>query len=161
MRYLRLLILIALSLSNAAPSMTTDDKVHHRLPRRIPYSRTTTIETWRKFPCREPQPRAYILPDLMQSFYQNLGKSVNFPIYIVLKRCDMHSGCCTTSNKSCTPVDSEIYYEDIEIEIYSLKTNNTRKEWIRVEQHGKCACAVTTAEERHHSKKRKPNIVIL
>ncbi|XP_012270422.1 uncharacterized protein LOC105694382 [Orussus abietinus] len=114
------------------------------------------VEMSRKFPCKEPQPRAYHLRDLMQTVHQNPGESANQPVYIVLKRCDVHSGCCMSPDMSCTPVKNASYFEELEIEIWSLENNKTRRQWIRVEQHGKCTCEVATSNERKRLEHERP-----
>lgn len=72
------------------------------------------------------------------------------PVYIVLKRCDSHSGCCRSPDLSCAPVESSIYYEEIEIEMLSLAVNTKKKvdqRWIKVKQHGECACKIVDANQ--------------
>ncbi|KAF7396607.1 platelet-derived growth factor subunit A-like [Vespula maculifrons] len=151
-----LFILITPILSNTAQSMATNNKSHHhRTPKRLNFSRS--LEPSENFLCGEPQSRSYNLRDLMQTVHTN-SEIVNFPLYIVSKRCDVHSGCCKSFNMSCTPVESAIYHDEIEIEIESLQTNRTRKQWIRIEQHGECICAVTNSDQRNYS---TPNIEML
>lgn len=101
-----------------------------------------TIETSKKFTCRDPQLRSYNLGDLMQHVP---SESPVRPGYIVLKRCDSHSGCCNVSGMSCTP--SEVYYEYMEIEIKSVQTNRKRNRWIKVQHHRNCTCRIITTSQ--------------
>ncbi|XP_076174824.1 uncharacterized protein LOC143150439 [Ptiloglossa arizonensis] len=157
---LRLMIIVPLTLDNMVLSAAENDDVHHhRVTRRIHLPRNVDIS--RKFACREPQSRAYNLRDLMQDVHQNPGESAIQPVYIVLKRCDGHSGCCTSPDMSCSPVESLIYYEEMEIEIWSLETNRTRRQWIRIEQHGRCSCEMTTINDRHQQEHQQPNAILI
>lgn len=149
---LRLFILIVSIMCNTAKSMPSNNvscqinHLHHRTtPKRMNLSQS--IEVARKFSCREPQFRSYNLRDLMKDIHTN-SEIVNLPLYIVLNRCDVHSGCCGSKMKSCTPIESKIYHDELEIEINSMETNLTRRLWIRVEQHGKCICAETDLDQR-------------
>lgn len=130
---------------------------HHRMSKRIHLS--SAREATMRFLCREPQSRAYNLRDLVQSM--NPSESANQPVYIVLKRCDSHSGCCISPDLSCTPVQSSIYYDEMEVEVWSLMTNSTRRAWIRVEQHGRCTCEISNATERLRTDIQLPSIQIL
>ncbi|KZC07393.1 PREDICTED: uncharacterized protein LOC107185710 [Dufourea novaeangliae] len=158
---LKLLIIVPLTLDNIVLSMANPDGHHHhrRTARKIHLPRA--IDASRKFVCREPQTRAYNLRDLMQNVQQNPGESAIQPVYIILKRCDGHSGCCMSPDKSCSPVDTSIYYEEMEIEIWSLETNGTRRQWIKVEQHGKCACEVNTSDDRNLLDYQQPNVTLI
>ncbi|XP_029174622.1 uncharacterized protein LOC114943207 [Nylanderia fulva] len=132
---------------------------HHqqRVSRRIHLSRA--METTKKFLCREPQSRSYNLRDLVQSMHPS--ERANQPVYIVLKRCDSHSGCCVSPDLSCAPVQSSIYHEEMEVEVWSLLTNSTKRAWIRVEQHGRCSCEISNASERFRTDVQLPGIQIL
>lgn len=154
---LRLFILITPILSNMIESMAVNNKTnnYHRTPKIYNFSRS--LEPSENFLCGEPQSRSYNLRDLMRTVHTNY-EFVNFPLYIVSKRCDVHSGCCKSFYMSCTPVKSAIYHDEMEIEIESLQTNGTRKQWIRIEQHGRCVCASTELDERNYS---TPNIKML
>lgn len=153
------MVLIPLTLDNMVPTAVANGENHHRVARRIHLPRA--VDTSRKFVCKEPQPRAYNLKDLMQNVHQNPGESAIQPVYIVLKRCDGHSGCCMSPDMSCSPIETAIYYEEIEIEIWSLETNGTRRQWIRVEQHGKCTCEVTTINDRYRLEHQLPNVTLI
>lgn len=130
---------------------------HHRVSRKVHLSRA--VEAIKKFPCREPQSRAYNLRDLVHSMQSS--ESVNQPVYVVLKRCDSHSGCCISPDLSCAPVQSSIYHEEMEVEVWSLKTNSTRKVWIKIEQHGRCSCEISSASGRFKEDTQPPSIQIL
>ncbi|KAI4485330.1 hypothetical protein M0804_006835 [Polistes exclamans] len=136
---------------NTAQSMPSNNvscqmnHLYHRTPKRMNLSQSNDVV--KKFSCREPQFRSYNLRDLMKDIHTN-SESVNYPLYIVLNRCDVHSGCCGSTLKSCTPMESEIYHDELEVEINSIETNISRTLWIRVEQHGKCICAETDPDER-------------
>ncbi|XP_015171370.1 PREDICTED: uncharacterized protein LOC107063793 [Polistes dominula] len=148
---LRLIILIVSIMCNTAQAMTTNNvsrhQMHHlhRTPKRMNFSRS--LEAAQNFSCREPQFRSYNLRDLMKTVHSN-SEIVDFPLYIVLNRCDVHSGCCKAITKSCTPIESQIYYDEIEIDISSIETTKKKRLWIRVEQHGKCICADTNPDQR-------------
>ncbi|XP_043260126.1 uncharacterized protein LOC122401816 [Colletes gigas] len=157
---LRLMILVPLTLDNMVLATAANGDVHHhRVTRRIHLPRA--VDTSKKFICREPQSRAYNLRDLMQNVHKNSGESAIQPVYIVLKRCDGHSGCCMSPDMSCSLVESSIYYEEMEIEIWSLETNGTRRQWIRIEQHGRCACEVTTINDRYQLEYQRPNVTLI
>lgn len=155
---LRLLFLILTTVDQMMVVLATHHGGHHhRTPRKTHLSRT--MEATKRFPCREPQLRAYNLRDLMQSMHPS--ESPNQPAYIVLKRCDSHSGCCVSPDLSCMPVQSWIYHEKMEVEVWSLLTNSTRRQWIKVEQHDKCGCEISNATERHKTDIQLPSIQIL
>ncbi|XP_070148772.1 uncharacterized protein [Polyergus mexicanus] len=155
---LRLLILILTTVDQIMVVLATHHGGHHHLvSRRIHLSRA--MEATKKFLCREPQSRAYNLRDLMQSMHPS--ESANQPVYIVSKRCDSHSGCCVSPDLSCTPVQTSIYYEEMEVEVWSLLTNSTRRAWIRIEQHGRCSCEISNATERLRTDIQLPGIQIL
>lgn len=97
----------------------------------------------------------------MQNVQQNTGESVVQPAYIVLKRCDVHSGCCTNPDSSCKPVVSSIYYEEVEIQILSLETKGIRRQWIMAEQHGNCSCEITAINDRHRLEHVQPNVTFI
>ncbi|CAL7943179.1 unnamed protein product [Xylocopa violacea] len=156
----KMMILIPLTLDSVALSAVINAgngirKIY--LPDAVKISRT--------FPCKDPQTRAYNLRDLMKNVHKNPGVSAEQPIYIKLKRCDGHSGCCTVKDHVCSPVKSEIYYEDVEILISNVVffENNTqfKKEWIRVEQHGECTCNENTANELNQLDHQHPNVTVL
>ena len=153
----KLMILIPLTLDNMVPSAANEN--YHRSGRRI--NLTHAVKMSQKFVCKEPQSRAYNLRDLMWDIHQNSGESPVKPVYIVLKRCDGHSGCCTSPDMSCSPMRSAIYYDEIEIEVSSLVLGNTIPRWIRVEQHGKCFCDVTTVNERYQQEFQWPNVTLV
>ncbi|XP_033208819.1 uncharacterized protein LOC117167763 [Belonocnema kinseyi] len=119
------------------------------------------VQNSRNFSCKEPQNRAYNLQDLMQEVQQNSAETPTHPAYIILKRCDAHSGCCHTTEMSCFPVTSWNYFEDVEIRIWNVETNKTRNIWIRIEQHRKCACEESNISDRIAQESRKPRIKIL
>ncbi|EFN70081.1 hypothetical protein EAG_07476 [Camponotus floridanus] len=154
---LRLLILILTTVDQMMVLATHHGGHHHRMSRRIHLTRA--MEATKRFLCREPQSRAYNLRDLVQSMHPS--ESANQPVYIVLKRCDSHSGCCVSPDLSCTPVQSSIYYEEMEVEVWSLLTNSTRRAWIKVEQHDKCTCEISNATERLRTDIQPPSIQIL
>lgn len=154
---LRLLILILTTVDQMMVLATHHGGHHHRMSRRIHLTRA--MEATKRFLCREPQSRAYNLRDLVQNMHPS--ESANQPVYIVLKRCDSHSGCCVSPDLSCTPVQSSIYYEEMEIEVWSLLTNSTRRAWIKVEQHGRCTCEISNATERLRTDIQLPSIQIL
>ncbi|EZA54643.1 hypothetical protein DMN91_006689 [Ooceraea biroi] len=130
---------------------------HHRVSRKIHLPRA--MEATKRFPCRDPQSRSYNVRDLVQSMQSS--ESPNRPVYIVLKRCDSHSGCCTSPDLSCAPVQSSIYYEEVEVEVWSLLTNSTRRTWIRVEQHGRCSCEISNSSDRLRADIQPPATEIL
>jgi len=140
---LRLFILI-LAMHQTTIVLTTHHGSHQRVSRKIHLSRA--MENTKIFLCRDPQSRSYNVRDLVQGMQSS--ESPNRPVYIVLKRCDSHSGCCTSPDLSCAPVQSSIYHEEIELEVWSLLTNSTRKTWIGVEQHGKCSCEISNPSDR-------------
>lgn len=155
---LKLLILILTAMDQTMAVLATHHGGHHHpVPRRIHLPRA--MEATKKFLCREPQSRAYNLRDLVHSMKPS--ESVNQPVYIVVKKCDSHSGCCVSPDLSCTPVHSSIYHEDMEVEVWSLLTNSTRKVWIRIEQHGRCSCEISSASERLREDIRPPSIQFL
>lgn len=137
--------------------MAHHDSQHYHITRRIHLLHAVTNA--KKFLCREPQMRAYNLRDLVQNLHPS--ESANQPVYIVLKRCDSHAGCCVSPDLSCMPVRSSIYYEEIEIEVWSLETNRTRREWIRVEQHSNCSCEISNANERLSHDTQLPSVKVL
>lgn len=121
-----------------------------------------SVDVSRKFECNDPQARAYNLRDLMERLeLHGPGESANQPPYMVVKRCDGHSGCCWSPDMACTSIDNSTYYEDIEIEVWSLLTEKSRRQWIRVEHHGKCSCEVMNFSDRERLKFQKPNITLL
>lgn len=155
---LRLLILILTATDQTMVVLAARHGGHHHpVQRRIHLPRA--MEATKKFLCREPQSRAYNLRDLVHSMQPS--ESVNQPVYIVVKKCDSHSGCCVSPDLSCAPVQSLIYHEDMEVEVWSLLTNSTRKVWVRIEQHGRCSCEISSASERLREDTRPPNIQIL
>ncbi|KAH0950842.1 hypothetical protein HN011_008079 [Eciton burchellii] len=129
----------------------------HRVSRKIHLLRA--MEATKIFLCRDPQSRSYNVRDVMQGMQSS--ESPNRPVYIVLKRCDSHSGCCTSPDLSCAPVQSSIYHEEMEVEVWSLLTNSTRKIWIRVEQHGRCSCEISNSSDRLKADIQPPAIEIL
>nr|XP_031825959.1 uncharacterized protein LOC116424124 [Nomia melanderi] len=160
---LKLMMLVPLTLDNVVQLTANVDGQHghhhHRPARRINLPRA--VNMIRSFTCVEPQSRAYNLRDLMQNVQQNTGDSVMQPAYIVLKRCDVHSGCCTNPDRSCKPVVSSIYYEEVETQILSLETKGIRKQWITVEQHGNCSCEITTTHDRRRLEHLQPNVTLI
>ncbi|XP_076661961.1 uncharacterized protein LOC143365553 [Halictus rubicundus] len=156
---LKLVILVPLTLDNMVPSTALIDGHHQRVTRRIHLPRAVSAS--RSFLCKEPQNRAYNLRDLMQNVQQNPGETVVQPFYIVVKRCDGYSGCCKSTDKSCTPVASSIFYEEFEIEILSVETRGVKRQWIRVEQHGKCFCENTTVNHRQLMERHQPNVTFV
>ncbi|XP_012542322.1 platelet-derived growth factor subunit A [Monomorium pharaonis] len=156
--FLRLLILILTTVDQTMVVLTAHHgSHHHQVSRKIHLPRA--MEATKKFLCKDPQSRAYNLRDLVHSMQSS--ESVSQPVYIVVKKCDSHSGCCVSPDLSCAPVQSSIYHEDMEVEVWSLRTNSTRRAWIRIEQHGKCSCEISSASERHREDTRSPNIQIL
>ncbi|XP_016903774.1 uncharacterized protein LOC107992432 [Apis cerana] len=156
---LKLMIFISLILDSMIQSAVINSDNHHRIVGRITLS--DAVKASKTFICKKPQFRAYSLKDLMQNVHQNPGESPIQPVYIVLKRCDGHSGCCASPLMSCSPVESAIYYEEIEIEVWSLETNNNRRQWIRVEQHDKCSCEITTINDRFQLEHLQPNVTLI
>ncbi|XP_011866767.1 PREDICTED: platelet-derived growth factor subunit A-like [Vollenhovia emeryi] len=155
---LRFLILILTTVDQIMVVLTAHHGGHHhRISRRIHLPRA--MEASKKFLCREPQSRAYNLRDLIHNMQPS--ESVNQPVYIVVKRCDSHSGCCVSPDLSCAPVQSSIYHEDMQVEVWSLLTNSTRKAWIRIEQHGRCSCEISSVSERFREDTRPPSVQIL
>ncbi|KAI4487064.1 hypothetical protein M0802_012053 [Mischocyttarus mexicanus] len=158
----RLIILIISILSNTAQSMPNNNVDHqmHDLQQRVPtrINFTRALQVARNFSCQTPQLRSYNLRDSMRTVHKS-SEIVNFPLYIVLNRCDVHSGCCRDTSKSCTPIESLIYHDEIEIELSSLETNRTKKLWIKVEQHGNCTCSKTNPEQRRNYS--NPNIKMI
>ncbi|XP_076685070.1 uncharacterized protein LOC143377554 [Andrena cerasifolii] len=145
---LRLMVLIPLAsmVTNAGTVANGEGHPHHNHPRsRISFS--SAVNMAKKFVCKEPQLRAYHLKDLMQPIVQSFGDTASQPIYIVLKRCDGQSGCCSNPDLICSPV--QVHYEDIEIELWSLQANKTRRQWVRVEQHDRCSCEINALHSRH------------
>lgn len=160
--YLRLLIIVLTTVNDSLLVLSTPASSVNRLSEHNRISMPRAVATSRKFPCREPQPRAYHLRDLVQSMkLLNPGDSANQPIYIVVKRCDGHSGCCMSSDMTCTPVGNLTYHEDVEIEVWSLRSNESRRQWISVEQHAKCSCELTNSDERAKLETQKPNVMIV
>lgn len=150
---LELMILVLLALNNMVRSKAVN---------RITLSET--VKTSSTFVCKQPQFRAYHLRDLMQNVHQNPGESTIQPVYIVIKRCDGHSGCCMNSDMSCLPVRSAIYYEEIEIEVMRYETTNRtdkRRQWISVEQHGQCSCEITRIDDRYQLEHQQPNVTLI
>lgn len=160
--FLRLLLLILIMIDQTILVLAIHHDAqhhhhhHHRETRRIHLSGVK--EAIQRFPCNEPQLRAYNLRELMHSLQPS--DSANQP-YIVLKRCDSHSGCCLSPDLSCAPMHSSIYREEMEIEIWSLLTNSMRRIWIRVEQHGRCSCEISNSTERLRTDILSPAIEIL
>ncbi|XP_076247075.1 uncharacterized protein LOC143187028 [Calliopsis andreniformis] len=156
---LKLVILIYLTSMVFSRVTNEEGRHHHHRSTRIHYSNAVSMS--RKFVCKEPQPRAYHLNDLIQKIQPNPAESASQPIYIVLKRCDGHSGCCYSSDMSCSPVQSSIYYEELEILMWNLVINKTRKQWIKVEQHGECSCEFTTISDRYEMEHQQPEVILL
>lgn len=154
---LRLLILILTAVDQTMIVLTAHHGGHHRISRRIHLPRM--MEATKKFLCREPQSRSYNLRDLMHNMQPS--DSVNQPTYVVVKRCDSHSGCCLSPDLSCSPISSSIYHEDMEIEVWSLLTNSTRKIWIKIEQHDSCSCEISNIGNRSREDKQSPSVQIL
>lgn len=138
--------------------LSTTDGTVLSLPmtKNISTNLTQAVKKSRSFPCEKPQFRSYNLHDLMKNVYKSSSETASTPVYIVLKRCDVHSGCCANSNMTCSPVKSAIYYENIEIGVLNLATKKTKR-WIRVEQHSKCACEYNTFNDGM----ALPNVVLL
>ncbi|XP_076396643.1 uncharacterized protein LOC105663651 [Megachile rotundata] len=155
---LKLMILVPLTLDNIVQSAVNGEN-HHRSGRKM--NLTHAVKMSQKFVCKEPQSRAYNLRDLMRDVQQNSGESPVKPVYVVLKRCDGHSGCCTSPDMSCSPEPSAIYYDEIEIEVSSLVHRKTIPRWIRVEQHGRCFCDVTTINDRYQQELQWPNVTLV
>lgn len=153
-----LLVLILPTFADQDFSSTTVKNIDH-LPRKISFNQG--INYSRVFACSEPQPRAYNLQDLMEGVHLNLAESPSYPVYIILKRCDVHTGCCPSSDLSCSPVTSSNYTEEVEIKIGSVGTRNNKRTWIRVEHHGKCECKVTSVNDRICQENQRPLIVFL
>ncbi|XP_011168948.1 platelet-derived growth factor subunit A [Solenopsis invicta] len=154
----RFLILILTAVNQGMVVLTAHHGGHHQqVPRRIHLPRA--MEATKKFLCKEPQSRAYNLRDLVHTMHSS--EIVEQPMYIVVKKCDSHSGCCVSPDLSCAPVQSSIYHEDMEVEVWSLLTNSTRRVWIRIEQHGRCSCEISSVSERLREDTRLPNIKIL
>ena len=119
------------------------------------------VQISRNFSCKEPQLRAYNLQDLMQEVIQNSAETPTHPAYIVLKRCDAHTGCCHTTEMSCSPVTSSNYFENVEIRIWNVETNETKNIWIKIEQHRKCVCEEINISDRIVQENLRPQIEIL
>ncbi|KAL0119596.1 hypothetical protein PUN28_007796 [Cardiocondyla obscurior] len=154
---LRLLILILTMDQTMVVFTAHHGGHHHRITKKIHLPRA--MEATKKFLCREPQSRAYNLRDLVNNVQSS--ETVNQPVYIVVKKCDSHSGCCVSPDLSCAPVQSSIYHEDMEVEVWSLLTNSTRKVWIRIEQHGRCSCEISDVSERLREDAQPPSIRFL
>ncbi|XP_014488179.1 PREDICTED: snake venom vascular endothelial growth factor toxin ICPP-like [Dinoponera quadriceps] len=148
--FLRLLLLVLTAIGQTSPAPTHSD--HRPLETKRTHLHTV-LEATKNFICKKSQPRAYSLMDLMQHLP---SESARRPVYIVLKRCDSYAGCCNSPDLSCAPVESSIYYEEMEIVMSSLKTNSSRRTWIRVRQHGECSCELSTGQ-----KEPEPSIEIL
>lgn len=101
------------------------------------------------FPCK-PRLRSYNLRDLvnMQDLIMR-NMEPEQPAYIVQQRCDSHSGCCSSKDQSCKPL--QIEYEQIEIKIKNLNTNVKKNTWIRIEQHKKCICDDSSWDKRNRT----------
>lgn len=151
---LRLFILIIPMLGNMIESMAINNEtikiitVYNLTPQQYNFSHS--LEPSEDFPCGEPQSRSYNLRDLMSTVHE-YHESVNYPLFIVSKRCDKHSGCCKSFTMSCMPIKSAIYYDKMEIEIHSILFNGTRKQWIQIEQHGLCSCKDITLDKPIYS----------
>lgn len=165
--FLKMFVLLLTTLDAGLVVLSNPTSSHGtsgRLPVRGKMNLSRAVEKSRKgFLCKVPQERAYNLQDLMQSLnLQNPGESANQPAYVVLKRCDVHSGCCQSPDKSCSPKPSSTYYDDVQIELWSVEAEKgMRKQWIRVEQHGECSCEVTNSSERQRLETQKPNVTVL
>ncbi|XP_078038586.1 uncharacterized protein LOC144470875 [Augochlora pura] len=142
---LKLILLVPLTLDNMVPTSARLD------------FRATTTES-RNFTCKKPQLRSYNLKDLLQSMHKDIGVVFVLPIYIVVKRCDGHSGCCPSSDRICTPEPSSIYYEEFQIEIRTVKEKDPTMRWITVEQHGNCICKFTSVDERKQMEYLQPKV---
>ncbi|KAG7205376.1 hypothetical protein KM043_007372 [Ampulex compressa] len=158
-RLLRFTILVLSVFDGGAWSMAVNAEDHSPVTRRI--NLPLAVEASRKFACKEPQQRAYNLKDLTQGMYRNPGESAVQPVYVVLKRCDGYAGCCRSPDMSCTPIKSLVYYEEIQIETWNLVTNDTKRQWIKVEQHGNCTCEESTLSERHRSLTERPEVLLV
>jgi len=152
---LRLFILILIM--HQTIILATHHGSHQRVSRKIHLPRA--MEATKIFLCKDPQSRSYNVRDLVQDMQSS--ESPNRPVYIVLKRCDSHSGCCISPDLSCAPVQSSIYHEEMEVEVWSLLTNSTRRTWIRVEQHGRCSCEISSSSDRFKADTQPPAIEIL
>lgn len=155
--FLGFLILILTTMDQTTMVVSHHGRHRHRVSRKVHLS--NAMQASRQFPCSEPQTRAYHLRDFVQNLHPS--ESANQPAYIVLKRCDSHSGCCYSPDLSCIPVQSEIHHEEIQIEVWSLQTNSKRKIWIEVEQHGKCTCEISNSTQRLEVDGQQPSIKIL
>ncbi|XP_032663418.1 uncharacterized protein LOC116840621 [Odontomachus brunneus] len=143
--FLRFLLLILTIVNQTMLAPANHHSGNQHVARRIDLQSAISIR--KNFTCKEPQQRAYNLRDLMQHLPSERTRQ---PVYIVLKRCDSYSGCCRSADLSCIPVESSIYYEDIEIEMSSLAMTTKRKadhRWIRVKQHGECICKIVDANQ--------------
>lgn len=149
------MILAPLILDNMVlPAATKNRYPHHQVERKINMEQSKNISD--EFICKEVQLRSYVLDDLFQRAYPNQGMYIYHPMYVVLKRCDGHSGCCNSSASRCAPVT--IVYDDVEVKIGSFINDLKISGWIRVEQHRECSCKPTSRREKFE---REPEVFLL
>nr|CAI5840002.1 unnamed protein product [Callosobruchus analis] len=93
-------------------------------------------------PCRQPQPRAYRISEL-------LGKDqlASFrPNMVILHRCD-NSGCCNDKTLICLPLSTE------EVNMSYYQSGRLRSKYFT--NHTQCSCQMTREiQERTRSVKR-------
>ena len=152
------LILVLILPTSGDQGLLSNTNSVHRLPKKTNLIRA--VQDSIHFNCGKPQPRAYNLRDLMQGVYKNSAESPSYPVYVILNRCDVHTGCCATPDMSCSPEPNSIYYDDVEIAMWSLE-NKTKNMWIRVEQHHKCVCEISNINDRICQENKRPYVVIL
>ncbi|KAH0533752.1 uncharacterized protein LOC123274573 [Cotesia glomerata] len=124
--------------------------------------RLPAVERARKFICTEPQPRAYHLKDLMDS--QGLlhsQEAPNHPSYLVVRRCDEHSGCCPSPELVCMPAEGSVYFEEFDVQFRSVDTKKTSHKRISVEQHHNCSCEPANRTQRETLETRRPKITVV
>lgn len=134
---------------------------HARAANQLPTPQLPAVVRARKHSCGEPQQRGYHLVDLMynEGLLKN-GEQPNQPAYLVVRRCDSHSGCCPSIYMTCRPDPETIYFERLEIELSYYDGRPFRMN-ITVEQHASCYCDDSINQtERETMDTQRPKIVV-
>ncbi|XP_034946963.1 uncharacterized protein [Chelonus insularis] len=124
--------------------------------------RLPAVERARNLSCIDPQPRAYHLKDLMENYgLLHPKESPDQPAYLVVRRCDGQSGCCSSPDLVCMPEANTIYFEELEIQLWSVETKKPIRKIISVEQHSTCSCEPANQTERENLERRRPKISLV
>lgn len=129
------------------------------------FKNTATVKYRSKnFSCKNSQPRAYQISDLMTSLNLFDTDCTYSPSYLVINRCDGHSGCCQAYDYTCMPDKKN--NETLFIEYWRVdptNINDNSKIMIKkivVEQHVSCHCKPANATARKLLNTILPNIYL-